>query len=75
MNKRVLLTWTSILVISLSGCSLWKANSDEADSDIAVVSEVSGKVRVALAGWQVANGLDPVTVKKTTGFSEYSKKT
>ena len=43
MNKRVLLTWTSILVISLSGCSLWKANSDEADSDIAVVSEVSEK--------------------------------
>ena len=37
------------------------------------VNDISGTVRVSLAGWTLENGIDPVTGKKSIGLNEYIK--
>lgn len=64
-----------LLVMILTACS--SSAEGEAGSqtysteNVKKVSDVSGTVRLSLAGWQLENGIDPVTGQETTGFNQY----
>lgn len=60
------------LLFTLGACSKSK-EKNIVNQDIAVVSEIEGKVRVSLAGWQLENGIDPITGINTTGFDDFVK--
>ncbi|GGD93757.1 extracellular solute-binding protein [Paenibacillus nasutitermitis] len=44
-------------------------------AESAETKDIAGVVRVALAGWPLENGIDPVTGKSTVGLSQYLKET
>ncbi|WP_188692344.1 ABC transporter substrate-binding protein [Pullulanibacillus camelliae] len=73
MKKWLMSTVLLILVFSLAACSS-DSKSSSGNSHIKVVSKMKGTVRVALAGWQLDNGIDALTGKKTEGLKEYLKK-
>lgn len=70
MNKRFVLAMVLVVVLLLSACSSGGSGSAPAE-DIEVVSEMEGTVRVALAGWQLENGIDALTGKESIGFNQY----
>lgn len=62
-----------MVVFSLVACS--DSNDVGVDeSDIEVVSDIEGKVRFSTAGWQLENGIDPITGVSTIGFEEFLEK-
>ena len=74
MNLRISLFIISVVsMMFLAACSDSNDSNSES-SDIEVVSEVEGTVRVSVAGWQLENGIDPVTGIDTIGFDEFAKK-
>lgn len=46
---------------------------DKKKSDIEVVSDIEGTVRVSLAGWQLEDGIDPITGIDNVGFDTFVK--
>lgn len=52
-----------------------QAQSTEPAAQEAASKEISGTVRVSLAGWPLENGVDPVTGKPSIGVNEYLKNT
>ncbi|PZE20537.1 extracellular solute-binding protein [Paenibacillus xerothermodurans] len=73
MKKVVLLCLAIMLAVSLASCS-----SEEAAMDTPPVekkSDLAGTVRVALAGWQLDNGIDPLTGAESVGLNEFLDKT
>ncbi|MFD0711548.1 ABC transporter substrate-binding protein [Paenibacillus sp. GCM10027626] len=75
MKKWMMIAIACILAFTLAGCS---SNSDNAITDgaeIGKVSDMKGTVRVALAGWKLENGIDPLTGNETIGLTDYLKAT
>lgn len=65
-----------ILLLGLLGALVLVACSDGStssveDSDIEVVSEIEGTVRVALAGFQLEDGIDPITGSENKGVETF----
>lgn len=76
MKRFVFLLIPLSMLLALVACSsTGPIGDEEADSDVEIVSEIEGTVKVALAGWQLANGIDPLTVEKSIGFSQYADET
>ena len=62
----------ALLIMTLAACSSTSGGGKgKKNSDIEVVSEIEGKVRVSLAGWQLENGIDPITGINTVGLNEF----
>ncbi|MFU0799047.1 MAG: extracellular solute-binding protein [Xylanivirga thermophila] len=64
-----------VMLISLVACSSDKDKESGGQSSGDANGEISGKVRVSLAGWQLEDGIDPFTGKKTVGLNNYMKDT
>ncbi|MEK3889968.1 extracellular solute-binding protein [Bacillus sp. FSL K6-3431] len=60
-----------IIMMSLAACSSSSGGKGEKKSDIEVVSDIKGTVRVSLAGWALENGIDPITGINTIGLNEF----
>ncbi|MGZ9583974.1 extracellular solute-binding protein [Paenibacillus marinisediminis] len=75
MKKALLLILSFVLVFSLAACSDGSGSDVTGGSDIKKVSDMQGTVRVALAGWQLDNGLNAQTGNTTIGLNEYLDKT
>ncbi|MEW4372564.1 extracellular solute-binding protein [Paenibacillus kandeliae] len=80
MNRPWQTTIIVVLVLLLTACGSSGSGSSGAEaetynSDVQKVSDISGTVRVALAGWQLENGMDAVTGQETTGFNQYVQDT
>lgn len=73
MKKLMIMFLAFLMFFSLIACSSESSSTSE-NKNIKVVSEVKGTVRVALAGWQLENGLDPITGTQATGLKEYVEK-
>lgn len=73
MKKVVLILLSILMAVSIVACSSGSGGSDY--GDVSKVSDMKGTVRVALAGWNLDNGLDPQTGKKTVGLNQYLKQT
>lgn len=77
MKKTVLICLAFIMVFSLVACSSGNS-SVEVDGDapeISSKSDISGTVRVALAGWQLDNGIDPLTGSESIGMNQFLDET
>ncbi|WP_422660902.1 ABC transporter substrate-binding protein [Paenibacillus sp. EC2-1] len=75
MKKTFLLIISLVLVISLAACSGGSKIDVTGGVKIEQVSDMKGTVRVALAGWQLDNGIDALTGNPTIGLNEYLDKT
>lgn len=60
-----------LLMMSLAACSSSSDSKSVTRTDIDVVSEMEGTVRVSLAGWPLENGIDPITGINTIGLNEF----
>jgi ABC-type glycerol-3-phosphate transport system substrate-binding protein len=70
MKKIAVLLLAILMVFSVVGCS----SSESTDKkDIKVVSKVKGTVRLAFAGWQLNDGIDPITGEKNIGVKSFIK--
>ncbi|MFC5653315.1 ABC transporter substrate-binding protein [Paenibacillus solisilvae] len=75
MKKFVLLFLAMTMAFSLAACS---SNSETASDDapaVTKISDMSGTVRVALAGWQLDNGIDPLTGSDSVGLNQFLNET
>lgn len=70
MKKIVALLLAILMVFSVVGCSSSESTSKK---DIKVVSKVKGTVRLAFAGWQLNDGIDPITGEKNMGVKSFIK--
>lgn len=75
MKKALLLIMSFMLVFTLAACSGGSKVDVTGGVKIEKVSDMSGTVRVALAGWQLENGIDALTGNPTIGMNEYLDKT
>ncbi len=66
-----LVCWLVILFIPLLVACSDSSSSDSQNSDIEVVSEIEGTVRVALAGFQLEDGIDPITGIENKGMQTF----
>ncbi|QNF26690.1 extracellular solute-binding protein [Metabacillus sp. KUDC1714] len=73
MIKKIYLVFIALIMLITAACSSTASNEDEI-SDVEVVSEVEGTVRVSLAGWQLESGIDPITGVENMGLNEFIKK-
>ncbi|UHA73519.1 extracellular solute-binding protein [Paenibacillus sp. 481] len=79
MKRNLVTIVFAILVLSLvAACSSNQPSSSENNSSNTpnpngAVSQVSGVVRVAIAGWQIENGIDPITGMETIGLNQFLK--
>ncbi|MFB5675749.1 extracellular solute-binding protein [Paenibacillus terreus] len=77
MKKLMALIINVLLVVMLAACS----SGSGADSgtytapEVEKVSDMEGTVKVALAGWQLEDGIDPITGNQVTGFNKYVENT
>ncbi|AIC93594.1 ABC transporter substrate-binding protein [Shouchella lehensis] len=71
MKRRTAITLVASVML-IGGCSS-QTNSDmvESSEDIEIVSEMEGSVRVAVAGMQLENGIDPITGVPVVGLNEF----
>lgn len=74
-EKAVLLILSFVLVFTLAACSGSSGKDVTGGVKIEKVSDMKGTVRVALAGWQLDNGIDALTGNPTIGLNEYLDKT
>ncbi|MBV6716371.1 ABC transporter substrate-binding protein [Paenibacillus chitinolyticus] len=75
MKKVMLTVLSGMLACTLAGCSD-SGSADVTDgAEIKKVSDLSGTVRVALAGWKLENGIDPLTGNETIGLNQYLEQT
>lgn len=74
MKKIFLLLLSSLLTVFIAACSSGPSSSGGGEK-VEKVSDISGTVRVALAGWELEDGIDPLTGNKTTGLNTYLKNT
>ncbi|GIN70571.1 hypothetical protein J14TS2_10460 [Bacillus sp. J14TS2] len=72
MKKIFSILITTLLVAALAACSS-STKGGKDTSNIEVVSDMEGTVRVSVAGWPLEDGIDPITGKETIGFEEYLK--
>ncbi|MBO0995401.1 extracellular solute-binding protein [Bacillus sp. SD088] len=72
MKKIFSILITTLLVAALAACSS-STDGGKDTSNIEVVSDMKGTVRVSVAGWPLEDGIDPITGKETIGFEEYLK--
>ena len=73
MKKFLFRLLSVIMVITLIACSSESGgeSSNTVDKDIDIVSDMDGTVRVALAGWQLESGIDPITGIENIGLNEF----
>ncbi|MBS4198229.1 extracellular solute-binding protein [Bacillus sp. FJAT-49732] len=65
-----------VLIFTLVACSSSSGGggkNDKPKSDIEVVSDIEATVRVSLAGWQLEDGIDPITGIDNVGFDTFVK--
>lgn len=72
MKKTISILTTLLLVIILTACSSTTEGGKDT-SDIDVVSDMEGTVRVSVAGFPLEDGIDPITGKETIGFENFLK--
>uniref|UniRef100_A0A8R1ELB2 Uncharacterized protein n=1 Tax=Caenorhabditis japonica TaxID=281687 RepID=A0A8R1ELB2_CAEJA len=75
MKKTVLLILSFVLVFTMAACTGSSGKDVTGGVQIEKVSDMQGTVRVALAGWQLENGIDALTGNPTIGLNEYLDKT
>jgi len=75
MKKWLLLLLSCTLVFTLAACSEGSGKDVTGGVEIKQVSDMKGTVRVALAGWQLDNGINAQTGNTTIGLTEYMDKT
>ncbi len=75
MKKLLLLLMSSLLTLSLAACSGGSDTDVTGGVEIKKVSDMKGNVRVALAGWQLDNGINAQTGNPTIGLNEYLEQT
>lgn len=76
MKKLLSILITLTTGFSLAACSSGTVGNDTKSSgDALEVSNISGEVRMAIAGWQMENGLDPITGKTSVGLNQHLKDT
>ncbi|MCQ6557399.1 ABC transporter substrate-binding protein [Paenibacillus mendelii] len=75
MRRWLLLILSFALVFTLIACSSNTENEITGGSNVEKVSDMKGTVRVALAGWKLENGIDPLTGNETIGLNDYLKAT
>jgi multiple sugar transport system substrate-binding protein len=75
MKKSLVLLSVFIMLFSLLACSAETGQESEGgsteNSDIEVVSDMEGTVRVALAGFQLEDGMDPITGIENKGMETF----
>jgi ABC-type glycerol-3-phosphate transport system substrate-binding protein len=74
MRRKWLSVLCLLLALILPACSSG-SGTKAADTKVSKVSDMKGTVRVALAGWKLENGLDPLTGNETIGLKQYLKET
>jgi multiple sugar transport system substrate-binding protein len=71
MYKRLFLSLAMVWVLWLSACSPAGGSGKYTPPEVDLVSEMEGTVRIALAGWQLENGIDALTGEESIGFNQY----
>jgi len=69
MKKRLIFPLVLVVVLLFSACG--PAGGKGTNMDVELVSEMEGTVRVALAGWQLENGIDALTGEESIGFNQF----
>lgn len=64
-----------LLLIVMVGCASGDGTTNGDGNEVGKVSDVKGTVRVALAGWKLENGIDPLTGVETVGLNDFLKST
>ncbi|TVY08015.1 ABC transporter substrate-binding protein [Paenibacillus cremeus] len=76
MKKTTFLTSLSILTaLSITACSSSTSSDEAVSTKVAQKSDLKGTVRVALAGWQLDNGIDAQTGSESIGLKQFLKET
>ncbi|WP_054950174.1 extracellular solute-binding protein [Numidum massiliense] len=77
MKKCTVVGIIAVLLVSLIACSSTDpvADRNRNSKKVDKVSDISGTVRVALAGWQLDDGIDALTGAKSIGFNTFVKET
>jgi len=70
MKKKLILFVVILSMLLATACSS-ESSSDSKNTDIEVVSEIEGTVRVALAGFQLEDGMDPITGVENKGVQSF----
>lgn len=73
MRKKLVLFLVILSMFALMACSAESGSTDDEKRDIEVVSEMEGDVRVALAGFQLEDGIDPITGVENKGLETFIK--
>lgn len=74
VNRRLFLACTLVIVLLLSACGSAGGSGKYTPPEAELVSDIEGTVRIALAGWQLENGIDALTGEESIGFNEYAEK-
>ncbi|MFC0470402.1 ABC transporter substrate-binding protein [Halalkalibacter kiskunsagensis] len=74
MKRFLFSVFAVVMVTALSACGGSSSSTDSEASDVDVVSDMEATVRVALAGWQLESGIDPITGVENMGLNEYVEK-
>jgi multiple sugar transport system substrate-binding protein len=75
MKKVLLVLFSILLILSIAACSSSTSGDGDLSQTVAKKSDMSGTVRVALAGWQLDNGIDPQTGAQSIGLNQFLKDT
>ncbi|MDC3418038.1 ABC transporter substrate-binding protein [Aquibacillus salsiterrae] len=73
MKLKLFLVVCMLSVFTLAACSSESGSVEGQNSDIEVVSDIEGTVRVALAGFQLEDGMDPITGVENKGMKTFIK--
>ncbi|KIL40570.1 ABC transporter substrate-binding protein [Gordoniibacillus kamchatkensis] len=75
MKKTLLVSISLIMTLTIAACSSSTSVEGEPTKPIAKKSDMTGTVRVALAGWQLDNGIDAQTGAESIGLNQFLKET
>ncbi|PZM66544.1 extracellular solute-binding protein [Paenibacillus dendritiformis] len=75
MKRSVWICLALSLALVLSACSGGGSSGGAPAKNYEKVSDMKGTVRIALAGWQMENGVDTLTGRKTVGFNPFIQDT
>lgn len=75
MKKSVWLCLFMSLAVLAGACSSGASSGGGGERKIEKVSDITGTVRIAVAGWAMENGVDTLTGRKTIGFNPYVQDT